>query len=101
MAVTPAAADAAARHCPHPAASWTAAGGLATCGRCGTRRVLDFRPLGRALELPERLALCAPTTSGRGRGWVNDVAPPPYRRRELLRRLREANRRSSGGRPWP
>ncbi|MEU8584942.1 DUF6255 family natural product biosynthesis protein [Streptomyces abikoensis] len=84
-----------ARHCPHPAGSWTAAGGLATCGRCGTRRVLDFRPLGRALELPERTALCAPTTSGRGH--AREVVP--YRRRELLRRLREANRRSSAGRP--
>ncbi|MEU1780827.1 MULTISPECIES: DUF6255 family natural product biosynthesis protein [Streptomyces] len=87
------------RHCPHPVDDWTAAGGLATCGQCGTRRVLDFRPLGRALELPERLALCAPTTSGRGRGRVHEVVP--YRRRELLRRLREANRRSSTGRPWP
>lgn len=82
-------------HCPHPAGSWTAAGGLATCGRCGTRRVLDFRPLGQALELPERMALYAPTTSGRGH--AREVVP--YRRRELLRRLREANRRSSAGRP--
>ncbi|GGP55227.1 hypothetical protein GCM10010214_30480 [Streptomyces abikoensis] len=60
------------------------------------RRVLDFRPLGRALELAERTALCAPTASGRGH--AREVVP--YRRRELLRRLREANRRSSAGRPW-
>ncbi|MEU3350169.1 DUF6255 family natural product biosynthesis protein [Streptomyces sp. NPDC037389] len=84
-----------ARHCPHPAGSWTAAGGLATCGSCGTRRMLDFRPLGQALELPERMALCAPPTSGRGR--AHEAVP--YRRRELLRRLHEANRRSSAGRP--
>ncbi|AZQ71392.1 hypothetical protein EKH77_09395 [Streptomyces luteoverticillatus] len=94
MAATLTAAETPARHCPHPAGSWTAAGGLATCTHCGTRRVLDFRPLAQALELPGRMALYAPTTSGRGhaRGVV------PYRRRELLRRLREANRRSSAGR---
>lgn len=97
MAAALTTAETPARHCPHPAGSWTAAGGLATCGRCGTRRMLDFRPLGQALELPERMALYAPTTSGRGHAH----AVVPYRRRELLRRLREANRRSSVGRPWP
>ncbi|MFF4155808.1 DUF6255 family natural product biosynthesis protein [Streptomyces sp. NPDC001678] len=95
MAATLTAAETPVRHCPHPARSWTAAGGLATCAHCGTRRVLDFRPLGLALELPERMALYAPTTAGSGR--AREVVP--YRRRELLRKVREANRRSSTGRP--
>lgn len=29
-----------------------------TCGGCGTRRFVDYRALGLALELPERLPPC-------------------------------------------
>ncbi|WP_430981003.1 DUF6255 family natural product biosynthesis protein [Streptomyces luteoverticillatus] len=82
-------------NCPHPETECVTGIGAKTCGRCGTQRVTDYRTLAHALELPERVALCASTTSGMGhvRGAV------PVRRSALLRKLRETNRRSRRGRP--
>ncbi|MFI1967966.1 DUF6255 family natural product biosynthesis protein [Streptomyces cinnamoneus] len=84
----------AAKPCPHPA--WATTGGIATCVRCATRRVTDYRALAQALEPPERTALFAVTATCTGpMGGPAD----PARRRELLRRLREVNLRSRRGRP--
>ncbi|MFF4221454.1 DUF6255 family natural product biosynthesis protein [Streptomyces sp. L500] len=83
-------------NCPHPETECVTRFGAKTCGRCGTQRIIDYRSLAHALELPERAALCAPTTSGVGRvGAVTTVV----RRGELLRKLRDTNRRSRMGRP--
>ncbi|MFI9308127.1 DUF6255 family natural product biosynthesis protein [Streptomyces triculaminicus] len=64
---------AAGANCAHPEADWTASGGMRTCTRCGTRRVVDYRALALALELPER-GPCGqpdgPTVAGSGTGAV-------------------------------
>ncbi|WP_049716358.1 DUF6255 family natural product biosynthesis protein [Streptomyces caatingaensis] len=39
--------------CPHPDDAWTTSNGVATCGRCGTRRVVDYRALGQAVGPPD------------------------------------------------
>ncbi|MEU1372955.1 DUF6255 family natural product biosynthesis protein [Streptomyces triculaminicus] len=59
--------------CPHPDADWTTSGGMRTCTRCGTRRVVDYRALALALELPEWGPAChpdGPTVVGSGTGAV-------------------------------
>ncbi|GHG73295.1 DUF6255 family natural product biosynthesis protein [Streptomyces griseocarneus] len=94
----------AAPACPHADvdsddgsdSSWTTSGGIQTCTRCGTRRVVDYRALALALELPERGPSGAPdgaTVAGAGTGAVG------RRYDELRRRVREANRRSARGKP--
>ncbi|MEU5052466.1 hypothetical protein [Streptomyces sp. NPDC021096] len=66
--------------CPHPEGAWAAA---------------DYRALGLAMELPERGALYGPTVTGFGL-----IGEGGARRREELRaKVREANRRSSRGKP--
>ncbi|WP_344963704.1 DUF6255 family natural product biosynthesis protein [Streptomyces thioluteus] len=39
--------------CPHPEGEWTTDNGVATCGRCGLRRVVDYRALGPAVGPPD------------------------------------------------
>ncbi|MEU5127104.1 DUF6255 family natural product biosynthesis protein [Streptomyces mobaraensis] len=85
--------------CPHPAAGWTAAGGMRTCGACGTRRVDDYRALALALELPQPTQLFGPTARCRGAMTVAPYDPASARRADLLRRVREANRWSAERRP--
>ncbi len=81
--------------CPHPETAWTTADGIDSCARCGTQRVTDYRALGLATELPERGALYGPTVTGVG--LIGDAGA--QRRDELRAKVREANRRSSRGKP--
>ncbi|MEU4212751.1 DUF6255 family natural product biosynthesis protein [Streptomyces sp. NPDC026206] len=81
--------------CAHPPPAWTTADGVGSCTRCGTRRILDYRPPGLALELPERTALHGPTLTCAGALEGN-----AHRRHADLRaKVREANHRSSRAKP--
>ncbi|WP_374193007.1 DUF6255 family natural product biosynthesis protein [Streptomyces sp. AV19] len=91
------------RNCVHPRAAWAARNGMSTCGVCGTRRVTDYRALGLALELPERTQLYGPTRTHRGTARLKpgrSGTPAASCREDLHRRVAEANRRSTAGRPW-
>ncbi|MEX2981754.1 DUF6255 family natural product biosynthesis protein [Streptomyces sp. C36] len=66
----------AALACTHPDADWTTSGGMQTCTRCGTRRVVDYRALALALELPERGPSGhpdGPTVAGSGTGAMRRI----------------------------
>ncbi|GAA0385603.1 DUF6255 family natural product biosynthesis protein [Streptomyces luteireticuli] len=39
--------------CPHPPNAWSTDNGVALCGRCGLRRIVDYRALGRAVGPPD------------------------------------------------
>ncbi|WP_425444528.1 DUF6255 family natural product biosynthesis protein [Streptomyces alboverticillatus] len=79
------------RNCPHPENAWAISDpGMKACTACGTRRVTDYRALGRAPDLPEWTHHDAPA-----------VAPAGERKQrysELRHRIHEANRRSARGR---
>ncbi|WP_425585995.1 DUF6255 family natural product biosynthesis protein [Streptomyces thioluteus] len=103
VAVTPNNTLAPHGNCVHPQAAWVTRDGMSTCGACGTRRVTDYRALGLALEVPERTQLYGPTRTHRGTARPEagrPDAPATSRREDLHRRVSEANRRSTVGRPW-
>ncbi|WP_376700021.1 DUF6255 family natural product biosynthesis protein [Streptomyces netropsis] len=88
--------------CPHPEEAWATADGMMTCSGCGTRRVIDFRALGPALEPPERTEPYGPTVTGIGLltashgSWQAASGNRSQPREPLLRKVREANKRSGG-----
>ncbi|MEV6776087.1 DUF6255 family natural product biosynthesis protein [Streptomyces syringium] len=66
--------------CTHPEGEWTTSAGIATCGRCGTQRFVDYRALGPAIGLPEGVPRGATGTgSGTLHPGVAAVSPPPPR----------------------
>ncbi|WP_372449065.1 DUF6255 family natural product biosynthesis protein [Streptomyces syringium] len=66
--------------CTHPEDEWTTSAGIAACGRCGTRRFVDYRALGPAIGLPEGAPRgAAGTGSGTLRPSGTAVSPPPPR----------------------
>lgn len=81
--------------CPHPEGAWAEVDGIESCAHCDTQRITDYRALGLAMELPERTAPYGPTVTGTG--FTADGEAP--RRDELRAKVREANRRSSRGKP--
>lgn len=83
--------------CPHPETGWKAASGVMTCSGCGTRRIIDYRGLGPAIEPPERAGPFGPTNTGIGTLEDNRLIAAGERgqsREDLLKKVREANRRS-------
>ncbi|MEV4869608.1 DUF6255 family natural product biosynthesis protein [Streptomyces syringium] len=83
--------------CPHPEGAWATADGMMTCSGCGTRRVIDFRALGPLLEPPERPQPDGATVTGIGTLKDSRLIAAGDRsqsRAALLRKVREANRRS-------
>ncbi|WP_398979641.1 DUF6255 family natural product biosynthesis protein [Streptomyces sp. I05A-00742] len=64
--------------CAHPEAGWAVADGVATCGGCGLRRVVDYRALGPAVEPPDgRAPRCPPRPCCRrtGPGALRGASP--------------------------
>ncbi|MEW2575281.1 DUF6255 family natural product biosynthesis protein [Streptomyces syringium] len=87
--------------CPHPEEAWATADGMMTCSGCGTRRVIDFRALSPSLESPERPQPDGATVTGIGilkDSRLIAAGDRSQSRAALLRKVREANRRSGDAR---